>query len=427
MNTAYVNLWNKRVGAVLWDEDQRLASFEYEPDFLRSGWDIAPVTMPQQIGRVYTFPELSAGTTFKGLPGLLADVLPDKYGNALINEWLIRNGREANSMHPVEMLCFIGNRGMGALEFEPVNPKSSDRSTKIEISGLIEIAAGILNNRAEFRGKLSAGKEKDLLDILKIGTSAGGARAKALIAYNENIREVRSGQAEAPKGFLHWLIKFDGVHDSQFGETYGYGHVEMAYYLMAVDAGIEMMPSMLFEEHGRGHFMTRRFDRLPGQEKIHVQTWCALTHRDFQDINSYSYEELFQTMRILGLPYPQAEQLYRRMVFNVIARNCDDHTKNFAFMMDKAGKWNLSPAYDVCHAYRPDSVWVSRHCLSINGKREKFTRADLLAVAKQMNIKKANDIISEINRIVAQWPAYAEKAGVKKELKIAIATTLLDM
>lgn len=427
MKTAYVNLWNKRVGAVLWDEDQRLASFEYDPDFLSNGWDIAPVMMPQQSGRIYAFPELSAGTTFKGLPGLLADVLPDKYGHALINEWLARNGREINSMHSVEMLCFIGNRGMGALEFEPVNPKSSDRSTKIEISGLIEIAAGILNNRAEFRGKLSEGKEKDLLDILKIGTSAGGARAKALIAYNENTGEVRSGQAEAPKGFSHWLIKFDGVHDSQFGETYGYGHVEMAYYLMAVDAGIEMMPSMLFEEHGRGHFMTRRFDRLPGREKVHVQTWCAMTHRDFQDINSFSYEELFQTMRILGLPYPQAEQLYRRMVFNVIARNCDDHTKNFAFTMDKTGKWGLSPAYDVCHAYRPDSVWVKQHCLSINGKRDKITRTDLLAVAKQMNIKKANDIITEINGIVEQWPAYAEKAGVKKELKTAIAGTLLDI
>ena len=427
MTTAYVNLWNKRVGAVLWDADKELASFEYDPDFLKQGLDIAPIMMPLEQNRIYSFADTARTSTFKGLPGLLADALPDKYGNALINEWLVRNGRERDSLHPVEMLSFVGNRGMGALEFEPVNPKSADNATKIEISGLIDIARSILNDREEFRGKLTVNKEKALLDILKIGTSAGGARAKALIAYNEETREVRSGQTDAPAGFLHWLIKFDGVHDSQFGETYGYGHVEMAYYLMAMDAGIDMMPSMLFEENGRGHFMTRRFDRVPGKGKIHVQTWCALTHRDFQDINSYSYEDLFQTMRILGLPYPEAEQLFRRMVFNVIARNCDDHTKNFAFLMGKDGIWHLSPAYDVCHAYRPGSIWVSRHCLSVNGKRDGILRADLIAVAKQMNIKKADELISEIQEVVNRWPAYAGQTQVRNDLKQAIALTLLKI
>lgn len=427
MNTAYVNLWNKRVGAVLWDDRSGLASFEYEPGFLSLGLDVAPMMMPLVQHMIYNFPDLGRNQTFKGLPGMLADILPDSYGNALINEWLVRNGREPNSMHPVEMLCFVGNRGMGALEFEPVVPKGQDSATKIEISGLIEIARHILNDRQGFGVSLANGDEKALLDILKIGTSAGGARAKAVIAYNEETGEVRSGQSDAPKGFHHYLIKFDGVHDSQFGETHGYGHVEMAYYLMAKDAGIEMMESQLFQENGRGHFMTKRFDRIPGKGKVHVQTWCALTHRDFREVSSFSYEELFQTMRILGLPYPSAEQLFRRMVFNVIARNCDDHTKNFAFIMTKNGEWDLSPAYDICHAYRPGSIWVSRHCLSINGKREQITRNDLLKVAASMNIKKADEIVAEIQIIVNDWKTYAEKVQVKEELIIAISKTLIKV
>lgn len=426
MNTAYVKLWNKRVGAVLWEKQTGLASFEYDPSFIDQNWNIAPIMMPPRRS-IYNFPELARSTTFKGLPGLLADSLPDRYGNTLINEWLIKNGRAPNSLHPVELLSFVGNRGMGALEFEPAHPKSSSGATEIEVASLIEVARSILNDKTQFRGALTDQKEKALLDILKIGTSAGGARAKALIAYNEKTGEVRSGQAEAPTGFSHWLIKFDGVHDSQFGETYGYGHVEMAYYLMATAAGIEMMPCRLFEEHGRGHFMTQRFDRIGANEKLHVSTWCGLTHRDFLNIHQYSYEELFQTMRMLGLPYPQAEQLFRRMVFNVIARNCDDHTKNFAFMMHQDGQWALAPAYDICHAYRPDSLWVSQHCLSVNGKRTNIHREDLLHVAKEMHIKKANMIISEIQEVVNQWPKYAEQVQVREDLKKAIALTLLKI
>lgn len=428
MNTAYINLWNKRVGAVLWDSDRRVASFEYDRNFSIYGWDIAPIKMPlEQTGEIFTFPELAGNITFKGLPGLLADILPDKYGNTLINTWLARNGRSADSMNPVEMLCFVGNRGMGALEFEPVNPKSSNSSTKLEISGLIEIAGDILNNRQNFNADLSGDKEKALLDIIKIGTSAGGARAKALIAYNHQTKEVRSGQSDAPKGFTHWLIKFDGVHDSQFGETYGYGRVEMAYYLMAKDCEIEMTECRLLEEDGRAHFMTRRFDRVPGMGKIHVQSWCAMAHVDFNEVGVHSYEGLFQTMRALLLPYPQAEQLFRRMVFNVIARNCDDHTKNFSFLMDKHGQWKLAPAFDVCHAYRPGSIWVSKQSLTVNGKRENFTRDDLLNVAKQMNIKKANSIISEIQQTINQWPVYADRVNVKDDLKKEIHKTLLNL
>ena len=426
MNTAYINLWDKRVGAVSWDADRRFASFEYDSDFAASGWDIAPVKMPiEQAGLIFSFPELSGTNTFKGLPGLLADELPDRYGNTLINTWLAKNGRDPDSMNPVEMLCFVGNRGMGALEFEPVNPKSADSSTTLEISGLIEIARDILNNRQDFSSKLTGDREKSLLDIIKIGTSAGGARAKALIAYNDETREVRSGQTDAPEGFTHWIIKFDGVHDSQFGETYGYGRVEMAYHLMARESGIEMTDCRILEEEGRAHFMTKRFDRIPGTGKIHVQSWCAMSHVDFQDVGAHSYEGLFQMMRTLVLPYPQAEQLFRRMVFNVIARNCDDHTKNFSFTMDKQGEWKLAPAFDICHAYRPGSLWVSKQSLSVNGKRENFVRADLLNVAKQMNIKKADQIISEIQSVVNQWPKFADQAGVKPELKKEIGATLL--
>lgn len=428
MNTAYINIWNKRVGAVLWDEERQLASFEFDKDFKEHGWDIAPLKLPlEQDRRIFSFPELRGSNTFKGMPGLLADVLPDKYGSSLINAWLLSNGRPADSMNPVEMLCFIGSRGMGALEFEPADPKGTKTATKVEISGLIEIARKILDNRQEFFTHINKDEEKALLDILKIGTSAGGARAKALIAYNEQTGEVRSGQADAPKGFAQWLIKFDGVHDSQFGETYGFGRVEMAYYLMAVACGIEMTECRLLEENDRAHFMTKRFDRLPDGSKVHIQSWCAINHYDFQDVGVYSYEQLFQLMRILGLPYLQAEQLFRRMVFNVIARNCDDHTKNFAFMMDKQGSWQLSPAYDICHAYRPGSIWVSRQSISINGKRESITREDFLNVAKQMNIKKADSIINQVQDVVKRWNEFAVRVDVRDELRNAIGKTLLSV
>ena len=427
IQTAFVHIWNKRVGAVAWNEQDGTASFEYDPDFAATGWELSPIAMRLSDLRMHRFPEHRNTSTFKGLPGLLADVLPDKYGNALINQWLVRNQRPANSINPVETLCFIGERAMGALEFEPTLPRSKGRSIKLEMNELIDITSKILAGRPEFLAQLQSDQEKALQAILQIGTSAGETRAKALIAFNKKTQEIRSGQANAPRGFDHYLIKFDGIEDEQFGTSQGYGRVEMAYYKMALDAGIEMMESELLEEHGRAHFMTKRFDRLNGKDKVHVQSFCALRHYDFMDIDLYSYEDLFETMRLLVLPYPQAEQLFRRMVFNVMARNCDDHTKNFAFTMDQSGEWSLSPAFDVCHAYRPSSTWVSQHCLSVNGKRKHIEREDLLEVAKKMNIKGATELIDQVDQVIGKWNDYADEQKVEPALRKAIGRTLLRL
>ncbi len=418
INSAFVYIWGKRVGAVSWNASTGLASFQYDDHFLQENLDLSPIMMPLDKGNmIHEFLENRDKSTFKGLPGLLADVLPDKYGNALINTWLTRQGRPTDSLNPIETLCFIGQRGMGALEFKPVQPEQKNSSTKLEVSGLVEIAEKILSGRKDFSTSLSNEEEKALFEILKIGSSAGGARAKAMIAFNEKTKEVRSGQANIAKGFEHWLIKFDGVSDAQFGASQGYGRVEMAYYLMAKDAGIEMKESRLLEENGRAHFMTKRFDRPQDKEKIHVQTLCAMRHFDFNEVNLYSYEELFETMRILGLTYPEAQELFRRMVFNVASRNCDDHTKNFAFTMDKGGNWKLSPAYDICYAYRPGSEWVSQHALSINGKRKGIERDDLLAVGKSMNIKNASEIIKKVTDTVSNWNRFANQVNLEPDLR----------
>jgi serine/threonine-protein kinase HipA len=319
-------------------------------------------------------------------------------------------------MNPVELLCFIGTRGMGALEFEPSQFKITKRAFDIEVDSLVSMSQKILDKREGFETNLNKDEQQAMLDILKIGTSAGGARPKAIIAFNEKTGQVKSGQTTVPKGFEHWLIKLDTVSDVQFGESTGFGRIEIAYSLMAKACGITMMDCRLMEENGRAHFMTKRFDREAG-EKHHVQTLCAMQHYDFNQITSFSYEQVFQTMRLLRLPYPQAEQLFRRMVFNVIARNCDDHTKNFAFQLKKGGEWELAPAYDICFAYRPDSDWVSQHNLSINGKRKDITKEDLLAVAKTMNIKKSNVIIQQIIDAVSKWSYFAEMSKVENNLK----------
>ncbi|MCX6230843.1 MAG: type II toxin-antitoxin system HipA family toxin [Bacteroidetes bacterium] len=428
-NTATVKIWNKEVGAIAWDPLTGVGTFEFDAAFIKNNWDLAPIKMPvnRTINRTFSFSELSRSNTFQGLPGLLADVLPDKYGNTLIDAWLAREGRPSGSLNPVEKLLFMGKRGMGALEFEPPDKRGTNTSTNIELNSLVQVANDILNKRIDFSTNLSSNVNKKLIDILKIGTSAGGARAKAVIAYNPVTGKVKSGQAEAPEGFTHWLIKFDGVQDLQFGDSKGYGRVEMAYYLMAKDAEIEMAECRLFEENDRAHFMTRRFDRDPNTGKLHFQSFCAMQHFDFNDVNSYSYEQLFETMRLLGLTYPQAEQLFRRMVFNVIARNCDDHTKNFAFIMDKNGIWKLSPAYDLCYSYNPDSLWVSQQSLSVNGKRKNIKRYDLLAVAKHMNIKKAANIIAQINDIVSKWSDYAEQTKVNIDLHHIIKKNLINI
>lgn len=426
ITTAFVNLWGERVGAVAWDSDSLMATFEYDQAFIAKQWDLAPIKMPlNSRQRIFSFPELTRNNTFKGMPGLLADVLPDRYGNELINAWLSQSGRAENSLNPVELLLFIGSRGMGALEFEPVAFTGGNGAFTVEIDNLVRITQEVMNSRQSFEANLQQDEQQALMDILKIGTSAGGARPKAIIAYNETTGKIKSGQAKAPKGFNHWLIKLDGVSDSQFGATSGYGRVEMAYYLMAKACGITISECRLLEENGRAHFMTRRFDREDGDVKHHVQTLCAMQHYDFNNITSFSYEQLFQTLRVLRLPFPQAEELYRRMVFNVIARNCDDHTKNFAFILKQNQAWELAPAYDICHAYRPGSSWVSQHNLSVNGKRNNITKDDLLVLGKAMNIKKADSIISHINQTVGQWNVFAEQVAVEKQLRDAIGQTLI--
>lgn len=431
MDVAEVKIWGELVGAVAWDERTGLASFEYDPNFKKLNWDLAPFKMPVSLSkRVFTFPELRKSKnaefdTFKGLPGLLADVLPDKYGNQLINGWLAQQGRAQDSMNPVEMLCFIGSRGMGALEFEPATIKENKRTFSIELDSLVDIAQMMVAKRGSFTANLQKEEEKAVMEIIKIGTSAGGARPKAVIAYNEKTGEVKSGQTKAPHGFEHWLIKLDGVSDVQLGASKGFGRVEMAYYKMATACGIDMMPSRLLEENGRAHFMTKRFDREGGDIKQHIQTFCALKHFDFNWVNSFSYEQLFQTMRELKLSYQDTEQLFRRMVFNVIAQNCDDHTKNFSFRLKKGGKWELSPAYDICYAYSPDNRWISQHALSVNNKRKDIAKEDLLTVEKTIKPKKAESIVEEIAHSVSQWNDFADHEAVSPALRDSIAKTLI--
>jgi serine/threonine-protein kinase HipA len=424
VTTAFVKLWGQIVGAIAWNPEKEVASFEYDPKFDLEKYAVSPVKMPSK-NRIYSFPELRNVETFKGLPGLLADSLPDKYGKELINVWLAQNGRPENSLNPVELLCFIGKRGMGALEFEP-NVQPNTKSYTLELSGLIETTQKLLQKKENVQLHTTNKMRDTMLDVLKMGTSAGGARPKAIIAYNEQTGEIKSGQALTETGFEHWLIKFDGVNDTQFGSSTGYGRVEMAYYQMATDFGIEMMECKLIEESDRAHFMTKRFDRNKANQKLHTQTFCALQHYDFQNIYGYSYEQLFQTMRALRLSYAEAEQMFKRMVFNVIARNCDDHTKNFSFMMDQTGKWKLAPAYDICHAYRPGSDWVSQHNLSINGKRKDFVLADFMAIAEQNSIRNPKKILAECIEIVGNWGEYANKYKVEAQLREAIKQTLIQ-
>ncbi len=390
---AYVKIWDKLVGVVAWNAQRKLADFQYDKRFLQQNWDLSPLKMPLRGGdRVYSFPELlpakdSTEDTFKGLPGLLADSLPDKYGNQLIEKWLAQNGRPFNSMNPVEQLCFIGARGMGALEFEPAQFKAGKYTFSVEVKSLVDIARKMLAGRERFKTQPNADEQQAMNEILKIGTSAGGAWPKAVIAFNEKTKEVRSGQTRSPKGFTHWLIKLDGVSGIQVGTNLGWGRVEYAYYLMAKECGIEMMQSELLEENGRAHFMTKRFDREGNNTKHHVQTLCAIQHFDYNNLFAFSYEQVFQTMRLLRLTYPEAEQMFRRMVFNVVATSCDDHTKNISFMLKKGEEWKLAPAYDVRYAYDPNNSWVNQQTLSVNGKHKDITKEDLLTIAKSTNIK----------------------------------------
>ena len=409
---ADVKIWDKKVGVVLWNEQRNLGIFEFDKSFLKLGLDIAPLMMPisevEKGNRIFSFPMLNPDT-FKGLPGLLSDCLPDKFGNQIIDAWLAQQGKNSSDFNPVDRLCYIGKRGMGALEFEPANNISIENSNPIQIQELVKFAKEVLENRQDFHTNID--NEKGFSDILQVGSSAGGARAKAIIAYNETTGEVRSGQVDGLEGFDYWLIKFDGVTNQQLGDPKGYGNIEYAYYLMAVDCGITISESKLMTENGRSHFLTKRFDRQ-NNRKIHMQTLCGLAHFDYNQPRTYSYEQAFQVLRQMKLPYSDMEELYRRMVFNVMSRNQDDHTKNISFLMFPDGKWQLSPAYDITYAYNPDNFWLKAHQMSVNGKRENITVEDLLAVAKNVNIKKPKTIIELCNKVLSNWKIYAEKSGI---------------
>lgn len=419
VNLANIKIWDNLVGYLLWHKETESATFEYAPEFKRLGLDLSPIEMPISQQRVFAFSNISR-ETFLGLPGLFADSLPDAYGKALLDRWLASNGR--HFANPVERLCYQGKRSMGALEFEPAQNDYLETGSNIEIDSLVATAREVLNQKEAFNTNMTDTKEA-LINIIKVGTSAGGQRAKAIIAYNDETKEVRSGQIEAPEGFEHWLLKLDGVTNSELGDPQHYGKIEYVYHLMAKEAGIEMSECRLLEENGRAHFMTKRFDRHKNH-KIHMQTLCGIAHYDYKMLRGYSYEQAFQVMRRLRLPYNQAEEMYRRMVFNVIARNQDDHTKNISFLMNRSGKWALSPAYDVSWAYNPQGNWTSKHQMSINNKWDEITRADLIAVAKNMNIKRPELIIEQVIDAVNLWYKFAKEYDIPNDTIEQIGKTL---
>jgi len=424
VDTAVVKLWGETVGAVSWLDERGYGLFEYAPDFLNKGLDVSPLHMGladarQGDGR-FSFPSLDKDT-FLGLPGMLADALPDKFGNSIIDAWLARHGRDGAGFSPVERLCYTGKRGMGALEFSPAIMQKHDASVPVEVSALVGLAQQIMTERNTLGVSLGE-SEKDnaeaILDILRVGTSAGGARPKAVIAVDDK-GNVMSGQTEAPKGYDYWILKFDGVTDLELGEPKGYGRIEYAYHLMAKAAGINMAECRLLEENGRAHFMTRRFDRIDGK-KLHMQSLCGIAHYDFNLAGAYSYEQAFSVMRKLRLTKAEAAEQYRRMVFNIIARDLDDHTKNIAFLMGPDGKWRLSPAYDVIYAHNPAGKWTSQHQMSINGKRDQFTRDDLITVGESISLSKSEGIIHDVMAAVERWPEFAKQAGVKQKIVLEI-------
>lgn len=431
---AKVTLWGRTVGVVVWDEQQHRAQFQYDRAFTRSGLEVAPIQMPLSKARggeeIFAFGNLR-DETFKGLPGMLADALPDRFGDTLLNAWLQQQDRSAGTANPVEKLCFLGHRGMGALEFEPSHAELEASSEALRVEELVRVARDVLKKKEAFRTSRKKGEKEALLDIIQVGTSAGGARAKAIVAYNHKTGEVRSGQIDGLADFSYCLIKFDGVSADELRDPLGFGRIEYAYHLMAVACGIRMMPCTLLEEQGRAHFLTQRFDRVQhtttGETvRLHMATLCGLAHLDYNAPLQHSYEDAFAVMRLLGLPYPDAVELFRRMCFNVIARNCDDHTKNTSFLMDPQGEWHLSPAYDVTFAFNPNSMWLRQHQMSVRGKRSDITREDLLAVAKDMNIKKPDAIIAEVKAGVKKWKTFAKKAALPTKQVEAIGKLHLN-
>lgn len=429
VQVAEVVLWGRVIGAVSWDAARGLAAWEYSPAFQRSGIQLAPLTMP--LGpRVYTFPAL-APESFYGLPGMLADSLPDKFGNTLIDQWLARSGRDRQSFSPIERLCYIGSRGMGALEFKPALRAGNDRSADVDIAQLVHLANEALSQKLELSTQLDGSHPGDidaLRDILRVGTSAGGARAKAIIAWNESTQQVRSGQVAAPEGFTYWLLKFDGVagnRDKELSDPKGYGKVEYAYYLMARAAGIEMSECRLLNENGRHHFMTQRFDRTDTGHKLFMQSLCAVAHMDFNQAGAYSYEQALDVARSLGLKHAELQQLFLRCAFNIMARNQDDHTKNIAFLMDQQGHWSLAPAFDVTYSYNPNGAWTNQHQMTLGGRRDGFQRGDFYTAAKHFRLgtaKKIESMLEKIDAALVRWPEFAESAEIPSEWIESIAS-----
>ena len=421
---AEIWLWGTRVGIVSLADEDLIASFEYDPEFLQSGIEIAPLEMPLD-RRVYRFPGLSP-ESFDGLPGLLADSLPDSYGHALIDAWLATQGRQPGDFDAVERLCYLGQRGMGALEFKPALGPKPTTSHRLDVEALADLAAEVLAHRADLSTRLS-GKREAMREILRVGTSAGGARPKALIALDPETEEVRSGQLPSDSGFQYWILKFDGVDDEtrDLGRSRGYGVVEFVYSQMAHEAGIEMTECKLLEEGDRRHFMTRRFDRDEQGDKLHMQSLAALSHLDFNQPKANSYEQAFQVIGLLGMSQQATVEQFRRMVFNVVGRNQDDHVKNIAFLMDRTGRWSLSPAFDVVYAYNPEGRQTRSHQMSINGKTDDFTSEDLHSVARLARLKRgqASEIIEQVTEAVASWPRRAREAGLEQGRIDRIAAT----
>ena len=432
MTTAEVWLWGTRIGAVTLPAGDQFASFEYDPDFLPSGINLAPLRMPP--GRqVYRFPALAL-ESFQGLPGLLADALPDKYGNALINAWLATQGRTGADFNAIERLSYTGMRGMGALEFIPAQGPVFNTAEKVRIDALVTLASEVLAHRSELKVSLTGNDKVDALrEILRVGTSAGGARAKAIIAWNPQTNDVCSGQVRAPEGFEYWLMKFDGVDnnkDHDLADPLGYGAIEYAYSRMAVEAGIEMSECRLFEEGPRRHFMTRRFDRLADGDKLHMQSLAALLHLDFNQPGAHAYEQAFAAIRELGLGQDTLTQQFRRAVFNIVGRNQDDHVKNIAFLMDRGGQWRLSPAFDVSWSYNPNGRWTAQHQMSLGGKRDGFTLGDLVAAGKAAGLSRraVNQVVSDVIDSASHWRKIAQKVGVRRDFIDDIEQTLrLDL
>lgn len=425
---AEVQLWGRTIGAASLSAGEDVVAFEYDPAFVGSGIEIAPLTMPLA-RRVYTFPQLPRGT-FHGLPGLLADSLPDRFGNALIDAWLATQGLSADAFSAVDRLCYTGRRGMGALEFLPLLGPRARKSNPLQVSKLVQLASQVLAQRQGLKVSFAAPEEaRALREILQVGTSAGGARAKAIIAWNPSTNEVRSGQINAGEGFEYWLLKFDGVsgnRDKELEDPKGYGRIEYAYFRMAGKAGIHMSPCRLLEENGRSHFMTRRFDRKANGAKLHMQSLCAMAHYDFNMAGAYAYEQALNVIRRLGLPMSAVEEQFRRMAFNIIARNQDDHVKNIAFLMDKTGQWSLAPAFDVTYSYNPSGDWTASHQMTLNGKRDHFHMDDFNACARAAGMKRgrAKTIVNQVLAAVARWRDFADAAGVSSVWREAIQGTL---